>query len=108
MVPGGSGPLLPRMPPPVWSPKSHMWYWLPSGIGMVENFQPSTFSAQARVADGSALAISVWEMKPGRTLRCTEGPVDVFGTDFRVAAALRPLPAGLFGFLAGLLAIGGP
>jgi hypothetical protein len=64
MLPGASGGLLGRIPPPPWSEYANRWY-SPPGIGKLGmNVHPRTSAHQAFVASGSALASSVCVIQP--------------------------------------------
>src|ERR1041385_5727425 len=101
------------MPPPVPSLNCHMWYWLPSGMGMESpNFQPKALTAHCLVAAGSALAISVCEMKPGRMARSMDAEAEAaflagLRAAGREAARLAVLRAGLRDVLRAAIGITG-
>src|SRR5215510_9729712 len=93
MEPGISGGLVERMPPPVSFANRHMWYG-PVGVGIASpNDQPSTRSAQARVAGGSVLASSVCVITPmrdgGATGRGAARRAGALGASFLPADFLR-------------------
>src|SRR5437773_10881820 len=80
MLPGTSGGLLGRIPPPPLSEYANRWYSPPPGMGKLGwNLQPRTLAHHACVAAGSELASSVWVIQPYRPRVGTCFCADRFG-----------------------------